>query len=136
MNRTVEIIGSNHNHAVETAELYDKEYFEKHYNPPYKRSEPRWLDFFNHIADELVRSLKPRTILDVGCAIGFLVEAFWRRGVQAYGIDLSEYAITQVPEDLKGFCAVKSVLEPLPESFPLTYDLITCIEVLEHMSHG
>ena len=62
------------------------------------------------------------------------MEAFWRRGVQAYGIDLSEYAIHQVPEDLKGFCAVKSVLEPLPESFPRTYDLLTCIEVLEHLS--
>jgi 2-polyprenyl-3-methyl-5-hydroxy-6-metoxy-1,4-benzoquinol methylase/glycosyltransferase involved in cell wall biosynthesis len=135
MNRTFENIHNNHADRIETTEMYDKEYFEKHYNPPYKRSEPRWLDFFNHIADELVRSLKPRTMLDVGCAIGFLVEALWRRGVQAYGIDLSNYAIHQVPEDLKGFCAVKSVLEPLPESFLLTYDLITCIEVLEHMSH-
>ena len=136
MNRNVEITGDNHNDGIETAELYDKEYFEKHYNPPYKRGEARWLDFFNQIADQLVRSLKPRTMLDVGCAIGFLVEALWRRGVRAYGIDLSEYAIHQVPENLKGFCAVKSVLEPLPESFPLTYDLITCIEVLEHLSQN
>jgi len=134
MNRIVEITGDNHNDGIETAEMYDKEYFEKHFNPPYNRSQARWFDFFNHIADELVRSLKPRTILDVGCAIGFLVEAFWRRGVRAYGIDLSEYAIDQVPEDLKGFCAVNSVLEPLPEDFPRTYDLITCIEVLEHLS--
>ena len=133
MNRTDDIIG-NHSNG-DTAELYDREYFENHYDPPYKRTEERWLNFFNHIADELVRSLKPRTALDVGCAIGFLVEALRRRGVQAYGIDLSEYAIHQVPEDLKGFCTVKSVLEPLPDSFPLTYDVITCIEVLEHMSH-
>jgi 2-polyprenyl-3-methyl-5-hydroxy-6-metoxy-1,4-benzoquinol methylase/glycosyltransferase involved in cell wall biosynthesis len=134
MNRTFENIRNNHADRIETAELYDKEYYEKHYDPPYKRSEVRWLNFFNHIADELVRSLKPRTMLDVGCAIGFLVEALWRRGVQAYGIDLSNYAIHQVPENLKGFCAVKSVLEPLPESFPRTYDLLTCIEVLEHLS--
>ena len=133
MNRTDDIIG-NHSNG-DTAELYDREYFENHYDPPYKRTEERWLNFFNHIGDELVRSLKPRTALDVGCAIGFLVEALRRRGVQAYGIDLSEYAIHQVPEDLKGFCTVKSVLEPLPDSFPLTYDVITCIEVLEHMSH-
>ena len=121
--------------GVGATELYDKDYYEAHYDPPYKRSETRWLDFFNHIADELVRSLKPQTVLDVGCAIGFLVEAFWRRGVRAYGIDLSNYAIGQIPEELKGFCAVRSVLEPLPESFPLAYNLITCIEVLEHMSH-
>jgi glycosyltransferase involved in cell wall biosynthesis/SAM-dependent methyltransferase len=134
MTLTGETIRDNRTNGVGTAEMYDKEYFEKHYNPPYKRSELRWLNFFNHIADELVRSLKPRTMLDVGCAIGFLVEALWRRGVQAYGIDLSNYAIRQVPENLKGFCAVKSVLEPLPESFPRTYDLLTCIEVLEHLS--
>ena len=133
MTLTGETIRDNRTNGVGTAELYDKEYFEKHFNPPYRRNETQWLDFFNHIAEQLVRSLKPRTILDVGCAIGFLVEAFWRRGVRAYGIDVSEYAITQVPEDLKGFCSVRSVIEPLPENFPQSYDLLTCIEVLEHM---
>jgi len=133
MTLTGETIRDNRNNGVGTAELYDKEYFEKHFNPPYRRNETQWLDFFNHIAEQLVRSLKPLTILDVGCAIGFLVEAFWRRGVRAYGIDVSEYAITQVPEDLKGFCSVRSVIEPLPENFPQSYDLLTCIEVLEHM---
>ena len=133
MTLTGETIRDNRNNGVGTAELYDKEYFEKHFNPPYRRNETQWLDFFNHIAEQLVRSLKPRTVLDVGCAIGFLVEAFWRRGVRAYGIDVSEYAITQVPEDLKGFCSVRSVIEPLPENFPQSYDLLTCIEVLEHM---
>src|SRR4030095_6123941 len=133
MTLTGETIRDNRTNGVGTAELYDKGYFEKHFNPPYRRNETQWLDFFNHIAEQLIQSLKPRTILDVGCAIGFLVEAFWRRGVRAYGIDVSEYAITQVPEDLKGFCSVRSVLEPLPENFPLTFDLLTCIEVLEHM---
>jgi glycosyltransferase involved in cell wall biosynthesis/SAM-dependent methyltransferase len=133
MTLTGETIRDNRTNGVGTAELYDKRYFEKHFNPPYRRNETQWLDFFNHIAEQLIQSLKPRTILDVGCAIGFLVEAFWRRGVRAYGIDVSEYAITQVPEDLKGFCSVRSVIEPLPENFPQSYDLLTCIEVLEHM---
>jgi glycosyltransferase involved in cell wall biosynthesis/SAM-dependent methyltransferase len=133
MTLTDETIRDNRTNGVGTAELYDKGYFEKHFNPPYRRNETQWLDFFNHIAEQLIQSLKPRTILDVGCAIGFLVEAFWRRGVRAYGIDVSEYAITQVPEDLKGFCSVRSVIEPLPENFPQSYDLLTCIEVLEHM---
>src|SRR4030095_5585578 len=133
MTLTGETIRDNRTNGVGTAELYDKGYFEKHFNPPYRRNETQWLDFFNHIAEQLIQSLRPRTILDVGCAIGFLVEAFWRRGVRAYGIDVSEYAITQVPEDLKGFCSVRSVIEPLPENFPQSYDLLTCIEVLEHM---
>ena len=133
MTLTVETIRDNPTNGIASGELYDKEYFEKHFNPPYNRSQSRWFDFFNHIAEELVRSLKPRTMLDVGCAIGFLVEAFWRRGVRAYGIDVSNYAISQVPDDLKGFCSVGSIIEPLPENFPQSYDLLTCIEVLEHM---
>ncbi len=133
MTLTVETIHDNPTNGIASGELYDKEYFEKHFNPPYNRSQSRWFDFFNHIAEELVRSLKPRTMLDVGCAIGFLVEAFWRRGVRAYGIDVSNYAISQVPDDLKGFCSVGSIIEPLPENFPQSYDLLTCIEVLEHM---
>ena len=47
MNRTFENIRNNHADRIETAEMYDKEYFEKHDSPPYKRSEARWLNFFN-----------------------------------------------------------------------------------------
>jgi glycosyltransferase involved in cell wall biosynthesis/2-polyprenyl-3-methyl-5-hydroxy-6-metoxy-1,4-benzoquinol methylase len=116
-------------------QLYDREYFEKHCGPiPYTRDEPRWLEFFGGVAEELIRSLKPSTVLDVGCAIGFLVEAFWQRGVRAYGIDISEYAIGQIPQDIRPFCRVLSATEPLPDNFPSSYDLITCIEVLEHIT--
>jgi glycosyltransferase involved in cell wall biosynthesis/2-polyprenyl-3-methyl-5-hydroxy-6-metoxy-1,4-benzoquinol methylase len=116
-------------------QLYGREYFEKHCGPiPYTRDEPRWQKFFDGVAEELIRSLKPCTVLDVGCAIGFLVESFWQRGVRAYGIDISEYAISQVPENLRFFCRVLSATQPLPEDFPSTYDLVTCIEVLEHIA--
>ena len=124
--------------STKTPDLYGKDYFEKYGTDcgpvPYTREDPRWAQFFGSVADELVRSLKPQTVLDVGCAIGFLIEAFWRKGVRAYGIDISEYAIGQVPQDLRSFCRVLSATEPLPEDFPQTYDLITCIEVLEHLT--
>ena len=124
--------------STKTPDLYGKDYFEKYGTDcgpvPYTREDPRWAQFFGSVADELVRSLKPQTVLDVGCAIGFLIEAFWRKGVRAYGIDISEYAIGQVPQDLRSFCRVLSATEPLPEDFPPTYDLITCIEVLEHLT--
>ncbi|HXF76662.1 MAG TPA: glycosyltransferase [Methylomirabilota bacterium] len=117
-----------------SSQIYDKEYFEKHCGPiPYRRDAPYWSKFFGDVADQLIRSLKPCTVLDVGCAIGFLVEAFWRRGVRTYGIDISEYAISQVPQDLRSFCCVLSATNPLPADFPQCFDLITCIEVLEHI---
>lgn len=99
---------SNDTATTETPDLYGRDYFEKYGTDcgpiPYRRDETRWLKFFGDVAEELNRSLKPCTVLDVGCAIGFLVEAFWRRGVRTYGIDISEYAISQVPQDHKAFC--------------------------------
>jgi GT2 family glycosyltransferase/2-polyprenyl-3-methyl-5-hydroxy-6-metoxy-1,4-benzoquinol methylase len=119
---------------ADAQEMYGEEYYAKHLGGvPYQRNEPHWLKFFGDIAESVVRALNPRTVLDVGCAMGFLVEAFRQRGVHAYGIDISEYAISQVIKDTQPFCRVASATEPLPSDFPNRYDLITCIEVLEHL---
>ncbi|MDW8103275.1 MAG: class I SAM-dependent methyltransferase, partial [Anaerolineae bacterium] len=95
---------------------------------PYERSE-EWLQFFGSIADHIIREICPRTVLDAGCGMGFLVEALRDRGVEAYGLDISEYAIERVRPDIKQFCWVASITETLPRR----YDLIVCIEVLEHL---
>jgi glycosyltransferase involved in cell wall biosynthesis/SAM-dependent methyltransferase len=109
--------------------LYDEGYYKSCCGPiPYERSE-RWLSFFSRIAEELIRSLRPSRILDAGCAMGFLVEAFWDRGVEAWGIDLSAYAISKVRRDMQPYCRVGSLVNPIEGR----YDLLTCIEVLEHI---
>ena len=61
--------------------------------------------------------------------MGFLVEDLRKRGVDAWGVDVSEYAISQVHESVADRCRVGSLTEP----FERRYDLITCIEVLEHL---
>jgi SAM-dependent methyltransferase len=95
---------------------------------PYERNE-HWLAFFAAAADGIVRNLHPTSVLDAGCAMGFLVEALHRRGVDAYGIDISEYAIAKVDNSVADRCRVGSIAEP----FDRRYDLITCVEVLEHI---
>jgi uncharacterized coiled-coil DUF342 family protein len=67
--------------------------------------------------------------MDVGCAMGMLVECLRDRGVEGYGIDISTYAISQVREDIKAFCSVASIMDQLPGR----YDLVVAIEVLEHL---
>jgi SAM-dependent methyltransferase len=94
----------------------------------YERS-PFWLDFFGKIADRLIEDFHPKTALDAGCAIGLLVEALRDRGVDAEGIDFSDFAIAQAREDIRPFLTVGSITEP----FSKHYDLITCFEVVEHM---
>lgn len=94
----------------------------------YERS-PFWLDFFGKIADRLIEDFHPKTALDAGCAIGLLVEALRDRGVDAEGIDFSEFAVGKAREDVRPFLTVGSITEP----FSKRYDLITCFEVVEHM---
>jgi GT2 family glycosyltransferase len=63
--------------------------------------------------------------------MGFLVEALWDRGVEAWGIDISSFAVSHARPDIRPYCVVGSIAEGLPGG---SFDLITCIEVLEHMS--
>lgn len=92
-----------------------------------------WMPSFSNIADQIIKIFNPRTVLDVGCATGYLVEALRDKGVEAYGFDISEYAISNVREDIKPFCIVHSITDPLPDSFPGNFDLVITIEVLEHL---
>jgi SAM-dependent methyltransferase len=113
------------------SKLYGEEYYRSYCGSvPYSRSElPHWSAFFGTIADELIRAIQPKRVLDAGCALGFLVEAFWDRGVEARGMDVSSYAISQVRRDLQPYCQVGSIVDGIEAK----YDLITCIEVLEHI---
>ena len=108
--------------------LYDAYYFATGCGQPYGRDE-EWLRFFSSIADRIITDIRPSTVLDVGCAMGFLVEALRQRGTEAFGVDISEYAIENVHPDIQPYCWVGSVTDP----FPGKYDLIVCIEVLEHL---
>jgi SAM-dependent methyltransferase len=125
-------VSDNHNVASPTyAELYGSNYFASHCGPfPYDRSHPHWAQFFGRIADELVRLFRPRRVFDAGCAHGFLVEALWDRGVEAWGRDISEFAISQVRPDVRPYCSVGNLVDRIEGRF----DLVVCIEVLEHMT--
>ena len=50
-----------------------------------------------------------RTVLDVGCAKGFLVKALREEGVEAYGADLSEYAVAAADPLVREFLRVTRV---------------------------
>ena len=115
---------------VAVAETYDRDYYATHCGSlPYDHSCGHWPEFFGRIADELVRSFRPLRVFDAGCANGFLVEAFWDRGVEAWGRDISRFANSDVRRDIRPYCSVGSIADPIEGRF----DLVTCIEVLEHM---
>ena len=46
---------------------------------------------------------KNSKVLDVGCAKGFLVKEFRKKDIEAYGIDISTYALRHADESIKKF---------------------------------
>ena len=116
----------------EVATFYDEDYYGSSYDTtgiPYSRDEEHWLTFFAAVARSIVDTLKPSSVLDVGCATGMLVEALRDEGVDARGIDVSSWAIEHVPENLRPYCTKGTITGDIEGS----YDLITCIEVAEHL---
>lgn len=107
---------------------YGAFYFRHDCGVPYERNE-YWLGFFDRIAESIVREFHPTSVLDAGCSMGFLVEGLRKRGVDARGVDISEYAISQAHESVREYCSIGSLTKPLGQR----YDLIACIEVLEHI---
>jgi 2-polyprenyl-3-methyl-5-hydroxy-6-metoxy-1,4-benzoquinol methylase len=109
--------------------IYNEQYYSNYSLGDHQTNYPESVElkgFFNAVSTKLKDLLNPSAVLDAGCACGLLVAAFQENGVVADGVDISEYAISKAGPT----CKLGSLTD-LGE-FGL-YDLVTCIEVLEHM---
>lgn len=79
-----------------------------------------------------------QTVLDFGCAKGFLVKALRLLYRKAYGVDASEYAIKNVDPDVERFCILKSgpCYANATASFPRSFDFCIAKDVLEHLEES
>jgi 2-polyprenyl-6-hydroxyphenyl methylase / 3-demethylubiquinone-9 3-methyltransferase len=99
---------------------------------PLHEINPLRLNFIDDIA-----SIKGKKVLDVGCGGGILSESMFFKGAEVTGIDLGEKALNvaklhQLESGAKvdyRLIAVEALAEALPHSF----DVITCMEMLEHV---
>ena len=73
-------------------------------------------------------------VLDFGCAKGFTVKALRLLGYKAYGVDVSEYAVSQIEEHTRKWCGVIKPQEPLVCA-EFGYDWILCKDILEHIPY-
>ena len=82
-------------------------------------------------------NLEGKKVLDIGCGGGILAESIALSGADATGIDLSEKAL-KVAElhalEVGVSLAYRSIsAEALADELPEHYDVVTCMEMLEHV---
>ncbi len=99
---------------------------------PLHEINPLRLDYIDQLSN-----LKDKVVLDVGCGGGILSESMSVRGAKVTGIDLSEKSLkvaklhlleTGNRVEYRNIAA-----EDLAEEKPHYYDVVTCMEMLEHV---
>jgi SAM-dependent methyltransferase len=101
----------------EIAQLYlkDLEHFD-----PYVEQIPVHRKYFQ----KKLRDIHKRgTLLDIGCAMGVLLEEAGKQGIEAYGVDISADAVA--------YCRKKGLR--VSRTYPNKhFDIVTAFEVIEH----
>jgi|SRR5210317_1778018 len=116
-------------------EFFNKDYYES--GPQSGKSlyqNYRWIPeltipLAHHIVQYL--NIKPEdTVMDFGCAKGYLVHALRLLGIEARGVDISKYAIDNAPKEVSNY--VKHIL-PYADFKPSKY--VLCKDILEHIPY-
>ena len=89
-----------------------------------------WIDSLAPLAGQLV--------LDVGCGGGILSDAMARKGAQVLGIDLASKSLRvarlhALEAQTAGVTYREISAEALADEQPAGYDIVTCMEMLEHV---
>lgn len=100
---------------------------------PLHKINPLRLDFIERQVDGLFG----KSVIDVGCGGGLLTEGMASRGANVEGIDLAEQSLEvarlhalESQLDIDYHCIA---VEDFAEQHPGHYDIVTCLEMLEHV---
>jgi len=116
------------------SQLYNEDYFEHGEEKGISGyTDYRWMPTRTlTTASEIIRRARigrGETILDYGASKGFMVKAFRWLGYQAFGADISSYALAHADPEVKQYLYHPTVL---PES---EYDIVLCKDTAEHIPY-
>lgn len=81
--------------------------------------------------------IQDKNVLDIGCGAGILTESLAQSGAIVTGIDMSEAAIAAAKKHALGshltINYVQTRTEDFAQSHKNAFDVITCMEMLEHV---
>src|SRR3990167_10749403 len=87
----------------------------------------------NDTRADYILSKHPGSVLDLGCGGGFIIKRLRARGVDAWGVDISQYCIDHfAPEEVKPYIKISN-LTKLPFS-DNQFDWGFSMGVLEHLT--
>jgi SAM-dependent methyltransferase len=126
--------GAKTSEIIAAAREYGEAYFDgpREYGYGGYRYDGRWIP----VAEDIVRHFGLRSgdrVLDVGCAKGFLVKDLMTvcPGLEAFGIDISEYALMHCERDVVGRLHLGSAVRlPLPSN---SFQAVVCINTIHNL---
>jgi 2-polyprenyl-6-hydroxyphenyl methylase / 3-demethylubiquinone-9 3-methyltransferase len=100
---------------------------------PLHQINPLRLEWIDHLA-----TLKGRQVLDIGCGGGILTDAMARKGAQVLGIDMAAKPLRvaqlhALEAETPGVAYREVSAEALAAEMPAAFDVVTCMEMLEHV---
>ncbi len=120
--------------CAQISKQFGKDYFdgERQYGYGGYRYDGRWRPF----AEKLIAYFglqEGHQMLDVGCGKGFLVYDFRKAlpGLEAYGVDVSEYAIAHAMDEVKPFLKVANAAKlPFQDK---SFDFVVSVNTLHNL---
>jgi 2-polyprenyl-6-hydroxyphenyl methylase/3-demethylubiquinone-9 3-methyltransferase len=100
---------------------------------PLHQINPLRLDWIDGLA-----RLRGKSVVDIGCGGGILSESMARRGAQVLGIDLATKPLRvaqlhAMETGVEGLQYREVAAEALAAEMPGAFDVVTCMEMLEHV---
>ncbi len=106
----------------ELATIYDEKFYSA--NSAWRNEHKNMMEVFNS-------NLKFSSVADVGCGAGLLLYSASKIGKNVFGLEGSEASKKLHPKEIAGNVKIHDLTQPYAKN--TTFDLVTCMEVLEHI---